>query len=377
MPSIAMILQRYYPHIGGAEIQLQRLIPHLQARGFNVSVVTRKEKNLKSFEVVDGVSIYRVPSPGPKLLAGAIFTLLATRLLSRLRPDIIHAHEILAPTSAAFLTKYFHGWPFITTIHRGGVRGDIYKIKRRLFGMRRFNVLLQKVDAFIVISREIDDELAELNVPFEKRIFIPNGVDTEVFAPPSSDQKTQLREQLLIPFHATVIVYLGRLVAEKRVDHLLRIWPQIKTAFPETLLLIIGTGSEETLLQGLAGDGVRFTGQIRDSVRYLKAADLYVSPSSTEGLSLSLLEALSCGLPVLATSVGGARDVIQHNVNGYLIPPEDLSSLKNGLLTLLGDEALRTKLGQGGRQRIISDYSLDSVADKLSDLYTGLIKAKN
>jgi len=377
MPSIAMILQRYYPHIGGAEIQLQRLIPHLQARGFNVSVVTRKEKNLKSFEVVDGVSIYRVPSPGPKLLAGAIFTLLATRLLSRLRPDIIHAHEILAPTSAAFLTKYFHGWPFITTIHRGGVRGDIYKIKRRLFGMRRFNVLLQKVDAFIVISREIDDELAELNVPFEKRIFIPNGVDTEVFAPPSSDQKTQLREQLLIPFHATVIVYLGRLVAEKRVDHLLRIWPQIKTAFPETLLLIIGTGSEETLLQGLAGDGVRFTGQIRDSVRYLKAADLYISPSSTEGLSLSLLEALSCGLPVLATSVGGARDVIQHNVNGYLIPPEDLSSLKNGLLTLLGDEALRTKLGQGGRQRIISDYSLDSVADKLSDLYTGLIKAKN
>ena len=377
MPSIAMVLQRYYPHIGGAEIQLQRLIPHLQARGFNVSVVTRKEKGLKSFEVVDGVSIYRVPSPGPKLLAGAIFTLLATRLLSRLRPDIIHAHEILAPTSAAFLTKYFHGWPFITTIHRGGVRGDIYKIKRRLFGMRRFNVLLQKVDAFIVISREIDDELAELNVPFEKRIFIPNGVDTEVFAPPSSDQKTQLREQLLIPFHATVIVYLGRLVAEKRVDHLLRIWPQIKTAFPETLLLIIGTGSEETLLQGLAGDGVRFTGQIRDSVRYLKAADLYVSPSSTEGLSLSLLEALSCGLPVLATSVGGARDVIQHNVNGYLIPPEDLSSLKNGLLTLLGDEALRTKLGQGGRQRIISDYSLDSVADKLSDLYTGLIKAKN
>ena len=377
MPSIAMVLQRYYPHIGGAEIQLQRLIPHLQARGFNVSVVTRKEKGLKSFEVVDGVSIYRVPSPGPKLLAGAIFTLLATRLLSRLRPDIIHAHEILAPTSAAFLTKYFHGWPFITTIHRGGVRGDIYKIKRRLFGMRRFKVLLQKVNAFIVISREIDDELAELNVPFEKRIFIPNGVDTEVFAPPSSDQKTQLREQLSIPFHATVIVYLGRLVAEKRVDHLLRIWPQIKTAFPETLLLIIGTGSEETLLQGLAGDGVRFTGQIRDSVRYLKAADLYVSPSSTEGLSLSLLEALSCGLPVLATSVGGARDVIQHNVNGYLIPPEDLSSLKNGLLTLLGDEALRTKLGQGGRQRIISDYSLDSVADKLSDLYTGLIKAKN
>jgi len=368
-----MVIQRYYPHVGGAEIQLQRLIPRLQARGFEVCVVTRKETGLESFVKVEGVPVYRVASPGPKLLAGALFTLSAARLLSRLRPNVIHAHEILSPTSAAFLAKRFHGWPVIVTIHRGGIMGDIYKLKHRLFGMRRFHILRQGVDAFVVISREIDNELAKLNVPLEKRAFIPNGVDTEYFAPLSQVQKKYLRAELSIPPKTIVVVYLGRLVAEKRVDHLLRIWPDVQAAFPEALLLIVGTGSEEPQLREMAGQGIQFIGQIRDAARYLQAADLYVSPSSTEGLSLSLLEALSSGLPVLVTSVGGARDVIQHNVNGYLIPPDDLPCLRLGLLTLLGDSTLRRRLGESGRQRILSDYSLDAIANQLADLYTRFI----
>ena len=373
VPHIAMVIQRYYPHIGGAEKQLQRLIPRLQARGFEVCVVTRKETGLESFVKVEGVPVYRVASPGPKVLAGALFTLSASRLLSRLRPNIIHAHEILSPTSAALLTKRFHGWPVIVKILRGGVKGDIYKLKRRLFGMRRFHILRQGVDAFVVISREIDDELAELNVPLEKRAFIPNGVDTEYFAPLPQVQKKRLRAELSIPPNTIVVVYLGRLVVEKRIDYLLRIWPDVQTEFPETLLFIVGTGSEEPRLRSIAGKDIQFTGQIEDAARYLQAADLFVLPSSTEGLSNSLLEALSSGLPVLATSVGGTRDVIQHNVNGYLIPPDDVPSLKAGLLTLLGDSTLRSRLGESGRQRILSDFSLDATANQLADLYTRFI----
>lgn len=374
MPQIAMVIQRYYPHIGGAEKQLQRLIPRLQARGFEVCVVTRKETGLESFTLVDGVPVYRVTSPGPKFLAGALFTLSAASLLSRLRPNVIHAYEILSPTSSALLAKRFHGWPVIVKILRGGIRGDIYKLKRRLFGMRRFHILRREVNAFVVISREIDDELAELNVPREKRVYIPNGVDTEYFAPLSQVQKKHLRAELSIPPNTMVVLYLGRLVAEKRIDHLLRIWPDVQSAFPDTLLLIVGSGREETLLRGMAGKGIQFTGQIRDAVRYLQAADLFVLPSATEGLSNSLLEALSSGLPVLATSVGGARDVIQHNVNGYLIPPDDLPSLRIGLLTLLGDSTLRRRLGESGRQRALSDYSLDAVANQLAGLYARFIK---
>jgi glycosyltransferase involved in cell wall biosynthesis len=110
------------------------------------------------------------------------------------------------------------------------------------------------------------------------------------------------------------------------------------------------------------------------TIPYLQAADLFVLPSATEGLSNSMLEALSTGLPVLATSVGGTPDVISHDVNGYLIPPDDLEALKSGLSTLLADESLRARLGREARQSILQNFSLDSIAIQLNTLYHRLLK---
>jgi glycosyltransferase involved in cell wall biosynthesis len=123
-------------------------------------------------------------------------------------------------------------------------------------------------------------------------------------------------------------------------------------------------------------DGTQFTGQVKDAVPYLQAADLFVLPSSTEGLSNSMLEAMSCGLPVLATTVGGAPDVIEHGKNGFLIPPDDVDSLRRGLQTLLADGTLRFTLGSNARARILADFSLDSVADRLAALYERLLHPK-
>ncbi len=375
MPRVAMLIQKYYPHVGGAERQIQRLAPRLQARGFEVVVVTRHEKGLSRFEIIDGVPVYRLVCPGPKSLAAVFYIWSAVRLLSRLRPDVVHAHEILSPASAALLAKRLYGWPVIVKVLRGGIRGDIYKLKHRLFGVRRFHVLARGVDSFVVISHEIDQELSALGVPPEKRAFITNGVDTETFAPVSELQKQALRSKLMLPQNDVLVVYLGRLTAEKRVDHLLRSWPDIRAAFPQAQLLVVGTGPEEARLRQMLVPGVQFIGPVNDALSYLQAADLFVLPSSTEGLSNSLLEALSTGLPVLATSVGGTSDVVSHGLNGYLIPTDDLSALKTGLMDLLSDAALRARLGIGGRQCILADFSLDSIAARLATLYRGLLRA--
>lgn len=369
MPRVAMLIQRYYPHAGGAERQIQRLAPRLRAQGFEPAVITRHEAGLSRFEIIDGVPVHRVWCPGPKPLAAIFYVLSAVWLLSRLHPDLIHAHEILSPASAAVIARSFYGWPVLVKILRGGILGDIYKIKHRSFGIQRFRFLSRRVDSFVVISEEIDQELSALGVPPEKRAFIPNGVDTDLLSPLPDSQKPQLRAELGLRSNAKLVIYLGRLTAEKRVDHLLRIWPQIRTAFPDAQLLIVGTGPEEAQLRQMSVPGVQFTGQVNDTARYLQAADLFVLPSATEGLSNALLEALSTGLPVLATSVGGTPDVISHNVNGYLIPPDDLDALKTGLLTLLEDESLRARLGIEGRRRILRDFSLDSVTKRLVELY--------
>lgn len=374
MPRVAMLIQRYYPHVGGAERQIQRLAPRLRAHGFESAVITRHEAGLPRFEIIDGVPVYRLKCPGPKPLAAVFYVLSAVKLLSRLRPDVIHAHEILSPASAAVLAKSLYGRPVLVKILRGGILGDIYKIKNRLFGIQRFRFLSRRVDSFVVISEEIDRELSALAVAPEKRAFIPNGVDTDVFAPLPASQKQRLRAELGLLSNGKLVIYLGRLTAEKRVDHLLRIWPEIQGTFPDAQLLIVGTGPEEARLRQMSVSGAQFTGQVNDTMRYLQAADLFVLPSATEGLSNSMLEALSTGLPVLATSVGGTPDVISHDVNGYLVPPDDLHALKTGLMTLLADESLRARLGREGRLRILQDFSLDSVAKRLSELYHRLLE---
>lgn len=373
MAQVAMVIQRYLPHVGGAERQLQQLAPRLRALGYEVCILTRHEKGLLYFEIIEGVPVHRLPSIGPKPLAGLTFIVSALLALKRLRPDLVHAYEILSPARIALLSKRIIGRPVLLKILRGGVLGDIYKLKRRPFWRSYFRDLKQNVDAFLVISREIDDELAALNVSREKRVFLPNGVDVSRFIPVSQERKQKLRAELFLPLHANIVVFAGRLVAEKRVNHLLKIWPDILAKFHDAHLLVLGEGEEEPRLRGMNVKGVQFTGRVDDAVSYLQAADLFVLPSSTEGLSNSMLEAMSCGLPVLATRVGGAPDVIQEHVTGYLIPPDDVDALRHGIETLLDDGPLRFTLGANARERIVSEFSIDAVAGRLAILYHRLL----
>jgi glycosyltransferase involved in cell wall biosynthesis len=377
MPRVAMVIQRYLPHLGGTERQLQQVAPRLQSLGYEVSILTRHEKGLLRYEVIDGIPVYRLPSPGPKRLAGAIFTIAAVTQLIRLHPDLVHAYEILTPASIATLSKRISKHAVLVKILRGGERGDVYKLKRRPFWKSYFQNLIRHVDAFLVISNEIDDELSSLGVPSEKRIFLPNGVNTERCIPLSTEEKLKLRAKLSLPLHETIVIYVGRLVPEKRVDLLLKIWNDVRQKHSGACLLIVGEGSEAQRLRAMRVDGVQFTGQVNDAVSYLQSADLFVLPSSTEGLSNSMLEAMSCSLPVLASSVGGAPDVIEQNVSGFLIAPDDENTLRAGLKNLLEDEALRFRLGSNARVRILLDFSLDSVAQRLADLYGRLLKNNN
>jgi glycosyltransferase involved in cell wall biosynthesis len=368
-----MLIQRYLPHVGGAERQLQQLAPRLKDLGFDIYILTRHEAGLKRFEMIDGVPVHRLPATGPKAWAAFTFNLSALWTLIRIRPDAIHAHEILRPATIALHAKSLLRRPILVKILRGGARGDVYKLKRRPFWESYLSRLIRNVDAFLVISQEIDEELALLNIPSQKRVFLPNGVDAVRCCPVSEERKQKLRSLLSLPQQSILVVYAGRLVPEKRVDHLLKIWKDIRARFPAAHLLIVGEGEEQARLKEMRVEGVQFTGQVQDAVLYLQAADLFVLPSSTEGLSNSMLEAMSCGLPVLATAVGGAPDVIEHQVSGWLVPPKDVGALQQGLETLLGDRALRFSLGTNARQRILSSFSLDSVARRLAGLYQQLM----
>ncbi|RMF03428.1 MAG: glycosyltransferase family 1 protein, partial [Chloroflexi bacterium] len=166
-----------------------------------------------------------------------------------------------------------------------------------------------------------------------------------------------------------------RLSPEKRVNQLLDVWPAVRAAHPAATLLILGTGPQESVLRQQAGDGVLFCGRVDNVAPHLQASDLFVLPSATEGLSNALLEALAVGLPVIATNVGGAPDVVEHGHGGWLIPPDQPEQLQEALVTLLADPFQCRQFGQLARLRIERDYALPAVAQRLRRLYDSVLAA--
>ncbi len=374
---VANLILEYYPVLGGAQRQLQMLAPLLRGRGVDLSVLTRRYPQLGvtlPFERVEGVPVHRLPAPGGRAAASAVYTAAALLRLRRLRPDVIHAYSLFSPLTIAITARRLYGLPVVVKVLRGGTLGDVDRIHTRATSGQRIAAFRRYVDAFIVISKEIGAELEGLGIPPERQVFIPNGVDTARFRPLPPAEKTALRARLGLPA-GPLAVYSGRLAAEKHVERLVGVWESVRRQVPGAGLLILGAGEQEAALKEAArslegGESVRFLGQVEDVAPYLQAADLFVLPSSTEGLSNSLLEAMASGLAAAATRVGAAPDLIAHGESGWLFPPEDERALCEALLALLGNPGLRERLGEAARRRVEGDYSLDSVAARLHALYS-------
>jgi len=133
------------------------------------------------------------------------------------------------------------------------------------------------------------------------------------------------------------------------------------------------------MLRGVAREGVRFVGEVDDVAPWLRAADLFVLPSAAEGLSNALLEAMATALPVVVTRVGGAVDVVEHARSGYLVDVDDEPELLRSLVLLLDPKrgSERRALGRGARDRVVRDYSLESVASRLGDLYEDVLHGRS
>jgi len=371
---IVMISHGYFPRIGGAERQLMDLTPLLQKKGIETHIITRRLTGTVAFEIIKGVPVYRLPMLKDKTSSSILFTLNALKLIRKLNPDLIHAHELISPATTALLAKWFFGYPLVITVHRSGTQGEISRLKSKNFGKCRLKVICRDTDMFIIISNEIDQELAKENVPVQKRVFIPNGVDVKWFATPKPGIKQKLRASLGLPLDSKIVVFAGRFSPEKRVTNLIRIWPDVRKNIPFALLLLIGNGPEELFLRQMAGDGIIFIGGQSDVLPYLQISDLFVLASIAEGVSVAVLEAMACGLPVIATSVGGIPEIIQHQETGWLISPDDTDGLLSGILTLLSDEDSGERLGKKAREYVSRNCDINKSADLLCDTYQQILK---
>jgi glycosyltransferase involved in cell wall biosynthesis len=368
---VAMLTQVYLPFIGGAEKQLAAVLQRLPAYGIEPMVITRRHDASPVDDRVEGIPVHRIEVGRHRELASITYTLKGILAQRRFRPDVVHAFELRSPSTTAVAWRALSGTPVLSKVLRGGTLGDIAALSRKPSDRMRLQRILRKIDAFAVISREIDDELAAEGVLVDRRLFIPNGVDLQSYTPATATERIALRNEFGLGA-GPVALFAGRLEREKQVDRLIEIWPRVRAAVPGATLVVVGTGSLQPGLAERATEGVRLVGKQTAMRSWYAASDVFVLPSLAEGLSNALLEAMAMGLRCVATEVGAAPDLLGDGL-GRLVPVGDADALSSALIAAL-TEAPDERHQQQVRARIERDYSLEATARKLAEAYRKLAR---
>ena len=292
-----------------------------------------------------------------------------TDLLRRERVDLVHVSLSFSTLIDFGLPELCHelGLPVVATFHVPyDSRFSLWQgISTALY--RFYSQSLASYDRVVIFSEQQKALLIHYGVPEDNIAVIPNGVDVSKYSP----GPTTFREKLGA---SSVIGYLGRIDPEKNVDALLHAFQDLDPDEGLKLLLVGGGSDRRRLARRFAGDRVIFTGQVVDEkarIEMLRAMDIFVLPSAVEGLSLSLLEAMACGVAPVATDVGSDGEAIRGA--GLVLDPRDLEGqLRLALRTLLEYPDFRINLGRQARLRAVERYSLRDNLDRLLSLYQEL-----
>ncbi|MEG3925293.1 glycosyltransferase family 4 protein [Microcoleus sp. T3_D1] len=293
--------------------------------------------------------------------------------LRRLKPDVVHASLTLSPLD--FLLPEICqelNLPLVATFHPPFDR----KLRNLTSGTQHlmyqlYAPFLANYDSTIVFSQIQRDILVKLGVPQERVAVIPNGVDAVKYSPGPSGLKSELKAD-------RVFVYQGRIAQEKNVESMLKAWKHCNFG-PGNVLAIVGDGPLAASLQLFYGedDGIVWLGFVAEEERrieILRGADVFILPSLVEGLSLSLLEAMACGLACLATDAGADGEALEEGA-GIVLNTQRVRSQLQTLLPLFCDHPeLGMLLGQKARQRAMERYTLSQNITELEKLYAEVLQ---
>lgn len=232
-------------------------------------------------------------------------------------------------------------------------------------------------DHIVAVSQTMRRQLTGLPCLRAGRITaVANAIDSASYFTP--EERIPCRSEFGLTPEAAVIAYAGRIDRVKRLDLLFEGFVGVLAQHPQARLTVIGQGEQEPKLKALAialgiSDAVIWTGFRQDIPRMLAATDIYVQPSDNEGLSLSILEAMAAGKPVIATDVGGVREVLTHEETGILIPPGSASAIGSAIIDLLDHPEKRTALGQAARDQVVQDFGVHKMVEGYGHVYESLV----
>jgi glycosyltransferase involved in cell wall biosynthesis len=235
------------------------------------------------------------------------------------------------------------------------------------------------VSHFIAVSKFVGESVhRRLSVPTEKITVMPNTVDVKIVKP-ESQRRSQHRKVLDIPDGTFVWMTVGRLHPAKGYEYLLKAAAQVVKVRPSTILLMVGSGAQLPDLQARVADleiggHVRFLGDRADVQDLLDASDGFVFTSLSEGLPVSLLEAMAMRKACVASRIGPHEELIDDRVSGLLTPPRNSTALAESMCTVQDQPELRSRLAAAAQDRVIHHFAAQAGAARLAALYDTLVK---
>jgi len=340
---------------GNATFSVGYFLPHKDAL---VSELRREETGVRCFDASsNGAILGSIPK--------------VARWLAEEKADLVHAHLPVAGIVARFAGR-LAGIPVVYTEHN---------LQQRYHPLTRLasRVTWRLQDQVIAVSHEVADSIRVSvgeQVPLE---VVHNGIDLRRTA--TAESRTEARRRLGLDEAAPLVGAVAVFRPQKRLDLWLHAAARLLRQRPESRFLLIGDGPLRHELEELATElgireRVRFPGMQAEIASYLRSLDVYLMTSQFEGLPLALLEAMGTGLPIVATRVGGIPEAVTHQVEGWLVPFDDLEGIVAGVATLLDEPAMAREMGVRARARVERDFSVSRMTDRIEVLYERVLDGR-
>ena len=358
--------------MGGAEQQVAQLARTMQRRGWDVGIISMLPLESPISDLADtGIRVTTLGMsrgvPDPRAIARL------RAILAKWRPDVTHGHMVHANLLVRLSRPLLRTRVLVSTIHNQDEGSQwrywAYRLTDRLG------------DTTTAVSQLAADEAVRRHaVPAGRLLVVPNGVDTRILEPDAA-VRTATRKSLGVT-DSFLWLAVGRLAEAKGYPGLIEAFQVVRAQRPDAILRIAGVGPLHGALQDAIAehdvtDAVQLLGLRTDVRELMQAADGFVLSSLWEGLPMVLLEAAASALPIVATDVGGSREVVNDGSTGHLVPPMDPPALADAMLRVMSmPEDGRRAMGSAGRLHVARTFELEAVADRWEAIYRACLRRR-
>ncbi|WP_168204052.1 glycosyltransferase [Aliikangiella coralliicola] len=358
-------------NVGGLENGVVNLVNQADKNHLDVDVLCLRDKGTLAAKVIDSESRVHFDGNQSESILTAIKKVYA--LCKGKKYDIVHTHG-WATMLPGYIGAKLAG---IATIINGEHGTLYFSSKTQIIAQ---NLLFKLMDLNLSVSKVLIDEIkSKFDYRGDNFKAILNGVDEKKFSPDSTS-RNEIRNSLNIGPDDFVVGSVGRLVEVKNYPCLIRAFAGLPSA-RQSYLVLAGYGDQQTKLEQLCqelgvADSVKFLGKRSDIPAIINSYDVFVLPSFREGLSNTILESLSCGVPVIASNVGGNPEMVMDGINGFLFESDNDQALIEKIASLQGNQDLLMDFSNKARKLVLESFTLDTMVDNYQSAYYELAERK-